>query len=232
MSAGFDILDHALIRMPCNRCGQTYEIPLRDVLLSHTVVRCGCPVREETECPPLFQIRLFDRESVKALDSVWEQLARRATSDGGELVLRGEIAAHEPSRPAQTPTTHKTRSKDGRMRQPVPTSGTLLSFDLGKELDRLLSEEPWQAEHTAITIAKYPDLRLVLVALKARGRLHEHQTAGRVSIQTLSGELRVHVEDRVVEMHPGSLLTLEHDVAHDVEAETNSVFLLTIAWPK
>ncbi len=231
MSAGFDILDHALIRMPCNRCGQTYEVPLRDVLLSHTVVRCGCPVHEETECPPLFQVRLFDREPIKALNSAWEQLAKRATSDGGELVLRGEIDAHEASTSAQTPTTHKTRSTDGRIRQPVPTSGTLLSFDLSKEVDRLLSEQPWQAEHTANTIAKYPDLRVVLVALKAGGRLHKHQTAGRISIQTLSGEIRVHVEDRVVEMPAGRLLTLEHNVAHDVEAETNSVFLLTIAWP-
>ncbi|HET9696192.1 MAG TPA: cupin domain-containing protein [Terriglobales bacterium] len=103
---------------------------------------------------------------------------------------------------------------------------------MSKEVDRLLSEQPWQAEHTANTIAKYPDLRVVLVALKAGGRMHEHQTAGRISIQTLSGAIRVHVEDRVVEMPTGSLLTLERNVVHDVEAETNSVLLLTIAWPK
>ncbi len=95
MSVGIDILDHAFVRMPCNACGQTYEVPLRDILLSHTVVRCGCPVREETECPPLFQIRLFDREPIKSLSSAWEELARRANLDGGELVLRegGSISA-------------------------------------------------------------------------------------------------------------------------------------------
>jgi hypothetical protein len=36
-----NILDAVSIRLPCNACGQTYEVPLRDVLLSHTVVRCG-----------------------------------------------------------------------------------------------------------------------------------------------------------------------------------------------
>jgi quercetin dioxygenase-like cupin family protein len=113
----------------------------------------------------------------------------------------------------------------------VPTSGVLLTFDLAKEVGRLLSEQPWQAEHTANTIAKYPDLRVVLVALKAGGRLHEHRTAGRLSIQTFSGEIDVHVNGRTVEMHVGSLLTLERDVIHDVEGKTNSVFLLTIAWP-
>ena len=39
MNAELDILDQAFIRMPCNACGQTYEVPLRDVLLSHTMAR-------------------------------------------------------------------------------------------------------------------------------------------------------------------------------------------------
>lgn len=235
MSAELDILDHAFIRMPCNACGQTYEVPLRDVLLSHTMARCGCPVHEETECPPVFQIRLFDREPIEALSTAWQRLARRAGSDGGELVLReGDPSNHKRdfASGSHPPSPQEPTAADGRIRQPVPTSGTLLTFDLPTEIDRLLSEQPWQAEHTANTIAKYPDLRVVLIALKAGARLHEHRTTSRLSIQTLSGEMYVHVEGTPVEMHVGSLLTLEHDVAHDVEARTNSVFLLTIAWPR
>jgi hypothetical protein len=82
-----NILDQVSIRLPCNACGQSYEVPLRDVFLSHTVVRCGCPVSQETECPPVFQIRLFDPEPIKALSSAWDQLARRAHANGGELVF-------------------------------------------------------------------------------------------------------------------------------------------------
>jgi hypothetical protein len=62
-----NILDQVSIRLPCNACGQTYEVPLRDVLLSYTVVRCGCPVSNETECPPVFQILLFNQEPIIAL---------------------------------------------------------------------------------------------------------------------------------------------------------------------
>lgn len=232
MSTRAEILDHAFIRMRCNACGQTYEVPLRDVLLSHTMVRCGCPVHIETECPPLFQIRLFNREPIEALASAWEQLERRANLDGGELILRGYLSPDRSEAGSDTPHSPADRSPDGRIRQPVPTSGTALRFDLSKEVDRLLSEQPWQAEHTANTIAKYPDLRVVLVALKAGGRLHEHRTAGRLSIHTLAGEIFVHVQGAKIEMPAGSLLTLEHDVTHDVEAQTNSVFLLTIAWPR
>lgn len=122
--------------------------------------------------------------------------------------------------------------QEGRIRQPVPTSEMLMSFDLAEEVRRLQSEQPWQAEHTANTIVKYPDLRIVLVALKAGARLNEHRTAGRVAIQALSGEIVVHVQGKVFDMPEGKLLTLEHDVAHEVEAKSDSVFLLTIAWPK
>lgn len=122
--------------------------------------------------------------------------------------------------------------QEGRIRQPIPTSGTILSFDLSEEVRRLESEQPWQAEHTANTIVKYPDLRIVLVALKAGGRLHEHRTAGRLSIQALSGEIHVHVSGQLVEMKAGKLLTIESNVPHDVEAKVDSVFLLTIAWPR
>ncbi len=122
-------------------------------------------------------------------------------------------------------------SHEGRIRQPVPTSGALLTFDIGEEIRRLQSEQPCQAEHTANTIVKYPDLRVVLVALKAGGRLHEHRTAGRISIQTVLGEIRVHAHAQVVNLPIGHLLTLDHDVAHDVEAKVDSVVLVTIAWP-
>jgi quercetin dioxygenase-like cupin family protein len=127
---------------------------------------------------------------------------------------------------------HEDNTQAGRIRQPVPMSGALLSFDIAEEVRRLQSEQPWQAEHTANTIVKYPDLRIVLIALKAGGRLHEHQTVGRLCIQALSGEIHVHVHGKVIEMRSGKLLTLDRDIPHDVEAMTDSVFLLTIAWPK
>ena len=82
-----NILDQIAIRLPCNACGKTYEVPLSDILLSHTMVRCGCPVSQETECPPVYQIRLFDRGTIKAFSNAWEKLAERARRDGGEIVF-------------------------------------------------------------------------------------------------------------------------------------------------
>lgn len=125
----------------------------------------------------------------------------------------------------------KNEQHEGRVRQPIPTSGALLLFDLDEEIQRLKSEQPWQAEHTANTIVKYSDLRVVLVALRAGGQLQEHRAAGRISIQSLAGTVRVKVHGNVVDLSAGKLLTLDRDVLHQVEALHDSVFLLTIAWP-
>ncbi|HWR13887.1 MAG TPA: hypothetical protein VN577_03610 [Terriglobales bacterium] len=121
---------------------------------------------------------------------------------------------------------------DGRVREPAPTSGPMLSFNLQEEIHRLESEQPWQAEHTANTLVKYPDLRIVLVALKAGGALHEHRTSGRISIQALTGKLTLHLRDEILELAAGQLATLDHDLVHDVVAQVDSVFLLTIVWPE
>ncbi len=85
--AGTDILSKIAIKLP-SACGTAYEVPLRDVLLSHQLLRQGCPVAEETECPPVHQARLFPEESLRAFEHAWNRLEEWAQSDGGTLVIR------------------------------------------------------------------------------------------------------------------------------------------------
>lgn len=84
-----DILSAVAIRLPCSWCGDAYEVPLRDILLSHKIMHEGCPVAEETECPPVFQTRLASEWAIKTFEQAWRRLERRAAADGGELVLSG-----------------------------------------------------------------------------------------------------------------------------------------------
>ena len=85
------VLDHVAVRLLCPACGKSYDVPLRDVMLSHEVVRSGCPVCHETECPPVFQVRLFDRAAIRELEEAWTKVAERAQRDGGELVFVTEM---------------------------------------------------------------------------------------------------------------------------------------------
>ncbi len=61
--------------------------------------------------------------------------------------------------------------------------------------------------------------------------MEEHRAPGRLSIQTLTGHVRLQVLDQTIDLPAGHVLALDPDVAHDVEALDESAFLLTIAWP-
>ena len=84
-----DILNSIAIRIRCLNCGGAYLVPLSDVLLSHQLLHQGCPVAQETECPPPFQARLAPEAAIEALDCAWRELDDRIHGNGGELVWIG-----------------------------------------------------------------------------------------------------------------------------------------------
>jgi quercetin dioxygenase-like cupin family protein len=107
-----------------------------------------------------------------------------------------------------------------------------LEFDLPAEIHRLQAETTWSTGHNARTLAKYDDLRVVLIALRAKARMPEHKTDGRISVHVLSGHVQVKAAGRTFSLRPGGLLALDQGIPHDVEAMEDSALLLTIAWPR
>ncbi|HEV3219821.1 MAG TPA: cupin domain-containing protein [Candidatus Acidoferrales bacterium] len=112
--------------------------------------------------------------------------------------------------------------------------GSALQFNLAAELDQLHRDESWlqPTGRSSKTLVKYPDLRIVLIAMKANTRMHEHVAAGRISVHSLNGHIRLHLPERIVDLPAGSLLALDQSVPHDVEAAEDSAFLLTLSWPR
>ena len=122
-------------------------------------------------------------------------------------------------------------SNDHRRPHPQAMAAPYLEFDIRRELEQLHREPEWKSGHNAKTLAKYDDLRIVLMALKAQSRVPGHQTEGRISIHTVAGHLKVRAQGRTFDLPSGVLLTLDQRLPHDVEALEDSAFLLTIAWP-
>ena len=118
----------------------------------------------------------------------------------------------------------------GRELEVGTVAAPLLTLDLNCEIEQLRAEGRWQSGHTARTLAKYPDLRVVLIVMKAGGRLEKHQAEGRILVQTLDGRIRFNTGERSVELAHGQMLTLERGIPHEVEGILDSAFLLTIAW--
>jgi quercetin dioxygenase-like cupin family protein len=96
----------------------------------------------------------------------------------------------------------------------------------------LHKEEAWLqgTGPSSKTLVKHPDLRIVLLAMRKKMCMHEHKTAARISMQTLAGHIRLRLPDRMVELPTGQMLVLDQCVPHDVEAEEDSAFLLTLSW--
>ena len=110
---------------------------------------------------------------------------------------------------------------------------SLLQVLIPNEVQSMWKEEAWQTEagRTARTLVKYPDLRIVLVSMKAGTRFKPHKTSARFAILTLAGHLRLHLPNATVEVPRGELLALDRGVSHDVEAIRQSTFLLILARP-
>ena len=112
-------------------------------------------------------------------------------------------------------------------------TGPLLQFDLASELDQLHRDDSWlhATGRSSKTLVKYPDLRIVLIAMKANTLMHEHTAAGRISVHSLYGHIQLRLPEQVVDLPAGHLLALDQCVPHDVEASEDSAFLLTLSWP-
>jgi quercetin dioxygenase-like cupin family protein/iron-sulfur cluster repair protein YtfE (RIC family) len=131
----------------------------------------------------------------------------------------------------QTPLRGTTTGSSERPAQRL--AAPLLAFDLPAEIARLQQESAWvEGERNGKTLVKEPDFRIVLTAMKSGTRLAEHEADARISIQVLSGQLAVSVQNATTELAEGHLLALERNIPHDVVALKDSAFLLTLAWPE
>ncbi|HEY8744640.1 MAG TPA: cupin domain-containing protein [Chloroflexota bacterium] len=136
-------------------------------------------------------------------------------------------AEHGPTDMPLTGATHGSAERASRW-----LAESVLSFDLGDEVRQLLEEESWrQTGRTAKTLVKEADLRVVLVVLRHGLAMDPHQTSGPITIQAVSGKLRVNLPDQHVNLAPGQFVALAATLRHSVTAVEDSAFLLTVAWP-
>jgi quercetin dioxygenase-like cupin family protein len=120
--------------------------------------------------------------------------------------------------------TTKTHPRDERT-----LSAPWLLFQISEQLQKLKTEPAWQhGDRDSITLMKAPGLSLVLIALRAGDALHEHQAAGPMALQVLSGKVRISFMGDETEVRGGELLTVDPLVPHEVRALEESVLLLTV----
>lgn len=93
-SPALDLLQHLAVRVPCASCGQHYDVPLRQVLLSQEMLHEGCPVCSETECLPLTYAALAHEAALREFERSWQRFLADARTLGFELRICHPTRGH------------------------------------------------------------------------------------------------------------------------------------------
>ena len=124
------------------------------------------------------------------------------------------------------------RTPEDRLRPPPAErfAGPEHYVELPPVLGTLRSEpHDGKNKHRQITIFRRGELRLVLFAFEAGGRLASHHAPGFVVIHALRGAIRVRTPNKTHELTAGQIVVLDPEVVHDVEAHEEADLLLTVS---
>jgi quercetin dioxygenase-like cupin family protein len=116
--------------------------------------------------------------------------------------------------------------------QPKPSaSDNRATIDLGHSDLELRREDAYGRDgHTARTLVREADLRIVHIAMRKGASISEHHTDHTASIHVLSGHVRVRFSGSVADVPAGHLFVFEAGAPHEVDADVDSSFLLTLGW--
>ncbi len=72
---------------------------------------------------------------------------------------------------------------------------------------------------------------MTLTALKPGATMPDEHVDGRMTVQVIQGMVMLRTPDRHTELLPGLIAVIDSGIPWDIEAEHESVVLLTLAWP-
>ncbi len=108
-------------------------------------------------------------------------------------------------------------------------SAPIIQLDLTNELAEVRGGDAYgSADHAAKTLVNEVELRVVLIALRPQGRLPEHRAHAPILLHVLEGHLRLGINNRTLELGPGSLVAIDAELPHDLDAVGETAVLLII----
>lgn len=107
-----------------------------------------------------------------------------------------------------------------------------MTFNIPGEIGKLKQGEQWKTTHRgAVTLAKNPHVRIVLVVLSKGVRIHEHHAEGPITVSVVEGSILFCATEEEHRLSSGGLLTLAGGIPHEVEAVEESAFVITVIQP-
>ena len=119
------------------------------------------------------------------------------------------------------------------MSKPIPIELST-TYHLASIVAEIRSEHAYsQIGHAARTLVREDDLRIIVIAMRTGAVIPEHQANDTVSVQVLSGRVRLNLVDgQSRELTGTQLVALEGGARHAVEALDESSLLVTFGYRK
>lgn len=163
--------------------------------------------------------RLHDADAARALAAHDEMIRAIEDLESAARTLRPRPVSQVP---VQAPA--------GPQRAPEPMRGAAIQFNLLEEVARLRQEPAWEHGRNTKTLIEFPDLRVVLTAIRAGQTLTDHRGRGRTYIQTLSGHIRVEALGKTVDLPVDHIIALDREVPHHIVSLEDSTFIVVVVW--
>ena len=105
----------------------------------------------------------------------------------------------------------------------------IISISIADEVKRVLASGKWASvDRHAEPLIKGEGINVALVTLKNGARLDEHRTKAPITVQVIAGKIVLVAEGERTELNPGSMVALDREIPHAVEALSDSAFILTV----
>jgi quercetin dioxygenase-like cupin family protein len=111
----------------------------------------------------------------------------------------------------------------------VPALGS--AFNLRHEIDELCGSAQYTTGgHAARTLLRLTTFRVVLFVLRRHTEFKQHHTDQPITLQMLTGRIRITLPGRWIEQAAGEMLLMAPSLTHDLTAIVDSAFLLSMPW--
>lgn len=105
----------------------------------------------------------------------------------------------------------------------------IISICIADEMKRVLANDKWTSGDRHVeSLIKGEGINVALVMLKSGARLDEHRTRAPITVQVIDGKIALVVEGERSELAAGSILAIDRELSHAVEALSDSAFILTV----
>lgn len=100
-------------------------------------------------------------------------------------------------------------------------------IDLETEADKLLESLPGHRRKTR-SLAREAGVSVVMMAMEGGDAVHEHSAPGVVTVHAMRGHVNLRTGGETIELRSGQLAVFQPAVKHDLEAQEQSVIVLTL----